>query len=324
MVQAPHEASRSPQAGNGLSGLLLCPAAVSLGLAAVTLAVFWPVLGCDFTNYDDPAYFSENPRVLAGLSWANVRWALQATENSSWYPVTWLSFLLDATLFGKGPAGPHLTNLLLHAANSVLLFLGLRALTGKHWRSAMVAVLFALHPLRVEPVAWIAERKGLLSAFFALLTLGAYARHALAAAGRARAFRVGPWYVLALALFTLSLLSKPALVVLPCAMLLLDYWPLGRAGAGPAQLKIKALFPLALEKSPFLILGVLSSVATVRVHRQYGALVGLAASPLPERIGNALVSYARYLEKAFWPAGLALPYSDPGGWPLGAVLAAGL
>jgi hypothetical protein len=160
------------------------PVVIALVLALAVIAVYWPVGSFAFTNYDDPEYFSENSHVLAGLSWANLKWALQTTDNASWYPVTWLSFLLDATLFGKGPGGPHSVNLLLHTANVVLLFLLLRRLTGAQWKSALVAGLFALHPLRVEAIAWIAERKGLLSALFGLLVLHAYASYVEWSGGR--------------------------------------------------------------------------------------------------------------------------------------------
>lgn len=326
----------------------LPPAAwVCLVLAAVVLVVFWPAVGCDFTNFDDPAYFSENPHVLGGLSWLNVKWALRATDNCSWYPVTWLSFLLDATLFGKGPAGPHFTNLLLHTTNGVLLFLLLRRLTGAQWKSAFVAALFALHPLRVESVAWIAERKGVLSTFFALLALWAYAlfaecrsqnaecRMEKAEAGNPQpATRNTPhtsildppsliFYLLSLLFFALGLMSKPMLVTLPFAMLLLDYWPLQRFQLSTPRSKPFTLWWLFLEKAPFLGLGVLASAVTVWVHQQSGAIPTLARLSLSARIENALVSYARYLGKLLWPVNLALPYPHPGQWPLGWVALAG-
>jgi protein O-mannosyl-transferase len=304
------------------------PAALCLVLAAATLSVYWPVTGCGFISYDDPAYFSENPNVLNGLTWPNVVWALSTNDNASWYPLTWLSYLLDATVFGKGPAGPHLTNLVLHVGNTVLLFLLLRRLTGAQWRSAFVAALFALHPLHVESVAWIAERKGLLSTMFGLLTLwayGCYAKPVVPASIDRRppgALRRWFFYGLALFLFACSLLSKPALVVLPCAMLLLDYWPLHR-------LQRSTPWCLFLEKVPFFLLGLLSSVATVWVHKQSGALAALATAPMATRIENAFASYARYLGKTLWPVRLALPYPDPGNWPLslvmgGAVMVVGL
>ena len=238
--------------------------AVVLALAAI--ALYWPATGYDFVNYDDPVYFSENPHVLEGLTWRNLAWAFQTTLCASWYPVSWLSFMLDAEIFGRGPAGPHLTNVLLHAANGVLLFLLWKRLAGSLWRSALVAGLFVLHPLHVESVAWVSERKDVLSTFFGFLTLLAYARYAQ---GRGRrksetrnpksegnpkpetrspkpegaawdavpvpAFDVGcsmfgvqVFYLLSLTFFALSLLSKPMLVTWPFVMLLLDYWPMKR------------------------------------------------------------------------------------------------
>jgi tetratricopeptide (TPR) repeat protein len=336
MGEAPEEVLASRQCGSKTTKGLTASwqrGLVCLALAGAALAVFWPVLGCDFINYDDPAYFSANRRVLSGLSWSNVLWACRTTDNASWYPLSWLSFLLDATLFGKGPAGPHLTNLLIHAANTVLLFLLLRRMTGAQWRSALVAALFALHPLAVEPVAWVSERKGLLCAFFGLLTLLAYARYVETKdcqekpGCRPRSRRdvvfscSAAWYCLALALFAFSLLSKPALAALPGAMLLLDYWPLGRPELKAMDSKLRSFLPLVMEKVPFLVIGLLSSAATIRVHKTYGALVTLSTSPIASRIEAAFVSYARYLENILWPIRLALPYPDPGRWPWTLILA---
>ncbi len=322
--------SKTARQGGTAQAVLLC-----LVLALATLGVFWPVTRCGFTNYDDPAYFSDNGHVLAGLSWANVKWAFRVTENASWYPMTWLSFLLDATLFGKGPRGPHLTNLLLHAANTVLLFLLLRRLTGALWKSALVAALFSLHPLHVESVAWIAERKGLLSTFFGLLALWAYALFAEGrrqkAEGRIENAKsrvtqcASLYYALSLLFFALGLMSKPMLVTLPFAMLLLDYWPLQRFPLTTNNYQLSALPRLALEKAPFFGLGALSSAVTFLVHKQSGAITALVLLPLRDRIANALVSYARYLGKMVWPAHLALPYPHPWHWSLGwEVLAAAL
>ena len=303
------------------------PVVVALLLALAVIAVYWPVGSFDFINYDDPEYFSENSHVLAGLNWANLKWALQATDNASWYPVTWLSLLLDATLFGKGPGGPHLVNLLFHTANVVLLFLLLRRLTGALWRSALVAGLFALHPLRVEVVAWIAERKGLLSAFFGLLALHAYARYVERSKGRSPKSKA--WYGVACGCFMLSLLSKPILVTLPFAMLLLDCWPLKRVEY-PFSLKasqergryFRSAWRLIWEKVPFFGIAMLSGAVTVWTHKQAGAIQPLALLPLKDRLENAVVSYARYMGKMVWPTGLALPYPHPGQWPLGFVFVA--
>ena len=335
LKSSPEPSERTQSAvptGGGVLRVLSHPAFLCLLLAVAPLAVFWPVGHYDFTNYDDPSYFSDNAHVLGGLTWPNVRWAFRATDNASWYPLTWLSFLLDATLFGKRAGGPHLVNLLLHTANTVLLFLVLRRLTGAQWRSAFVAALFALHPLHVESVAWIAERKGVLSTLFGLLTLLSYARYAQGRSqveGRAtkdekpnsRTVVGGPalHYSLALVLFACSLLSKPSLVMLPCAMLLLDYWPLGRLRLSTVN------FPLAtlLEKTPFFLLGLVSSAITVWVHKESGALTPLAAVHLTARVENAFVSYAQYLGKTLWPTRLAVPYPEPGEWPLGLIVLGG-
>jgi protein O-mannosyl-transferase len=298
----------------------LQPAFLCLVLAVTTLVIFWPVTRCDFTNYDDPGYYSENSHVLAGLSWANVKWAFCVSDDPSLYPVTWLSYLLDATLFGKGPRGPHLTNLLLHTANVLLIFLLLRRLTGAQWKSAFVAALFAMHPLRVETVAWIAERKGVLSTFFGLLALWAYARYVERSKAKSPKSKV--WYGLALVGFALGLMSKPMLVTLPFAMLLLDYWPLQRFSPATANYRRSTLRRLFLEKTPFFALGALSSAVTVWVHNQFGAIAALTFLPIQDRIANSLVSYGRYLGKMFWPAHLALPYPHPGQWPLGWVVLA--
>ena len=333
-------------------------AAVCLSLSAVTLAVFWPVRGFDFINYDDPVYFSDNERVLTGLTWGNLAWAFRTALNGSWYPLTWLSFMLDVTLFGPGPRGPHLMNLLLHAANSVLVFVLLRLVTGSLWRSGFVAGLFALHPLRVESVAWVSERKDVLSGVFFLATLLAYARYVasrfttqnpssqvagcklqVASSGNVRGSRFEVrcsmfWYLTSLLFFALGLLAKPMLVTVPFVMLLLDYWPLGRvssvkcqvssAGVGDAQVAPcsagTAIWRrLVLEKLPFLLLALIASLITFMVHQQQAGIVSLASLPLAARIANAFVAYARYLGKTFWPMNLAVFYPHPGYWPAGLV-----
>ena len=308
-------------------GWLSCPAFIAVLLAAATFAVYWPAISFDFINLDDHEYFAGNRHVLAGLSWSGVAWAFQTTQNSSWYPLSWLSFMLDAQLFGRGPIGPHLTNLLLHVANGILLFLLLRGLTGSQWRSALVAALFALHPLHVESVAWVAERKGVLSTFFGLLALLAYLRFANSGTrGSKLDLRA---YGLALLFFALGLLSKPVLVTLPFAMLLLDYWPLRRFAPLPGDPQPVGIPRLLLEKVPFLVLALGVAAANVLVHRKSGAMATLAAMPIPARIENALVAHARYLGQTLWPMNLTFPYLHPGHWPaasvvLGLVVVAGL
>ncbi len=290
---------------------------MSFVLALITLVVFWPLLHCGFINYDDPEYFSGNAHVLNGLNWKNFCWALGANENCSWYPLTWMSFLLDVSIFGTGPRGPHLTNLLLHTVNSVLLFLLLSRLTGAAWRSALVAALFALHPLHVESVAWIAERKDVLSTLFGLLAIWAYAGHAgrttLDSPGCLRRIASSGFYWMGLLLFACSLLAKPMLVTLPVILLLLDYWPLRR-------LQRATVWPALLEKAPFALGALAATAVIISVHREAGVITTLSAVPMGARIENAFVSYARYLGKTFWPARLALPYPHPGTEPTDLVL----
>ncbi|HEX5400044.1 MAG TPA: tetratricopeptide repeat protein [Verrucomicrobiae bacterium] len=291
---------------------------VCLLLTAITLLVWWPVVHCGFLNYDDPDYYTANPHVQSGLTWANISWAFTTGHASNWHPLTWLSLMLDRTLFGKGPAGPHFINLLFHTVNTVLLFLLLRRLTAATGRSALVAALFALHPLHVESVAWVAERKDVLSAFWGLLSLWAYAGHA----GKLK-IQGSPskgYYWLALIFFVLGLMSKPMLVTLPLVMMLLDFWPLGRlSGSEGRTAKIKKLLR---EKIPFFVLSAVSCVLTILVQQRGGAVVSLVKSSITDRIENALVSYARYLGKAFWPATLATPYPLPPHWPILPVLLA--
>jgi Flp pilus assembly protein TadD len=292
-----------PEGGDRLTAL------VGLALVAATLAVFGPACANQFINYDDPQYVTDNPNVLAGLSRESTRWALTSTEVFNWHPLTWISLQLDCTLYRLRPWGYHLTNVLLHAANTLLLFLALRRLTGVVWPSALVAALFAVHPLHVESVAWVAERKDVLSTFFGLLALAAYARYVERPG-------LGRYLVVALAL-ALSLMAKPMLVTLPALFLLLDYWPLGRLrfGQSVAARTIPAA-PAALalvlgEKLPLFILAAASSLLTVIAQHQGGAMQSLGAIPLNQRAGNAVVSYLRYLGQALWPGGLAPFYPHP-------------
>jgi tetratricopeptide (TPR) repeat protein len=306
--------------------------AVVIGLAAVTLAVYWPVGGFEFINYDDNDYFYSNVHVLGGLTLKNVLWAFRVGDFRFFHPLTWLSLMLDVDLFGKGAGGPHFTNLLLHTANAVLLFLLLRRLTGAHWRSAVVAGLFALHPLHVESVAWIAERKDVLSAFFGLLSLIFYARYVSESkvqSPKSKVFSLWPssilhlpfslYYSLSLLFFALGLLSKPMLVTLPFAMLLLDYWPLRRLPLtlrGSSFATQRATFlSLVREKIPFFMLSLMACALTFLLHAKDESIVSLVEFPLGARIENAFVSYARYLGQTFWPMKLAVPYLLPEHWP---------
>jgi Flp pilus assembly protein TadD len=305
------------------------PLCLSLLLAVVTLAVYWRALSCEFIDYDDPDYFSNNPHVLAGLNGSGIRWAFTTYSSANWHPLTWLSLMLDATLFGTGPAGPHLTNVLLHTANVFLLFWVLWRLTMKIWPSAAVAALFALHPLHVESVAWVAERKDVLSGFFFMLTLLAYTSYVRQATGKTgtpniehRTLNAEPgkscithhasrFYILSLFFFALGLMSKPMLVTLPLVLLLLDYWPLKRFTFRDSLFTI---WPRVSEKIPFFLLSAASCVITFIAQHQGGAVVGLTRLSVSLRVENAFVSYARYLGKTFWPAALANPYPHPEFW----------
>jgi Tfp pilus assembly protein PilF len=303
---------------------------ICLLLVAVTLPVYWLVTRCDFVKYDDPDYFTANFHVQTGLKPANFVWAFTTRHASNWHPLTWLSLMLDEELFGKSPFGPHLTNLLLHAANTALLFLLLRRLTAATWRSAVVAALFALHPLHVESVAWISERKDVLSTFFGLLSLWAYACHAQCLTGDICRLtrtdsvlsrvtcRSSHFYWLALLFFALGLMSKPMLVTLPLVMLLLDWWPLQRVTSG--QWPVAGNRSLVLEKTPFFLLSAASCVVTFIAQQKGGAVTTLTRISLSQRLDNAFVSYARYLGKTFWPVNLAVLYPLPAHWNAGLVI----
>jgi tetratricopeptide (TPR) repeat protein len=292
-------------------------------LALATLALYWPVTHHDFINYDDPDYVAANVHVQNGLTLENFQWAFHSV-NSNWHPLTMLSHMLDCQLFGLQPWGHHLTSLLLHALNTALVFLLLRTLTGAVWRSLLVAALFGAHPLHVESVAWVAERKDVLSTFFGLLSLLFYARYAQAAeAGKRRAWAnlLSSNYWLALVFFALGLMSKAMLVTWPFVMLLLDYWPLQRFKVQGSGFRVQRL---VMEKIPFFALAATVSLVTYAVQNQQGAVVPIEILPPGARVGNALVSYCRYLGKLFWPTDLAAYYPYPGYWPLAGVLLAGL
>ncbi len=281
-----------------------------LALALGTLAVFWPAVYHDFINYDDDLYVTEKPLVQRGLTLEGILWAFTNFEACNWHPVTWLSHMLDCTLFQVFPGGHHLTNLVLHALNVVLLFLLLQRMTGAAWRSAIVAALFAWHPLHVESVAWIAERKDLLSTLFMILTLWAYVRY-VEKPGVLRYVWILIWYAL-------GLMSKAMLVTLPLLLVLLDYWPLGRlrwpssqkAELDPAwSLRLApGLDTLVLEKIPLFVMAVAVGLVTLRAQEQGGAIQSLDALSPGSRLANALTAYAAYLGKTFWPTHLAIPY----------------
>ncbi|MBI4465355.1 MAG: tetratricopeptide repeat protein [Acidobacteria bacterium] len=298
---------------------------VSLALIAANLVVYAPVRHYDFVNFDDLYYVIENPHVTAGLTWSGVWWAFTTGAVSNWHPLTWLSHMLDVQLFGMNAGAHHLTNVLLHIANSILLFGLLHRMTGALGRSTFVAGLFAVHPIHVESVAWVAERKDVLSTLFWLLTLWAYVGYV----------QQPRWqrYLAVLALFALGLMAKPMLVTLPMTLLLLDFWPLRRvtvggdtAGLGWATFWKQRAVTLRLvwEKVPLFFLTILSSVVTFVVQQRGGAIKELQAIPSKLRLENALVSYVAYIGKTLWPTRLAALYpyslSLPGWWVLGSLL----
>jgi tetratricopeptide (TPR) repeat protein len=275
---------------------------IYLVLALATIAVFHQVRNYDFLNYDDLDYVSENQHVKAGLTRDSIVWAFTTGYFSYWHPLTWLSHMLDCELFGVNPGWHHLTNLFLHIVNTLLLFAVLKRMTGALWRSAFVAAVFALHPLHVESVAWIAERKDGLSTLFWLLTTVAYVRYVN---------RHGPrWYLLTLLALAMGLMAKPMLVTVPFTLLLLDYWPLARFQLGQPikNTNWKVLYRLLVEKVPFFILSATTAVITFIVPRSSGAVPGLKELSLIPRITNALISYVIYIEKMFWPSRLAVFY----------------
>jgi len=290
-------------------------ATVLFSAALLLLAVlsFWPVGRLGYIGYDDYDYVYQNPRVRSGLSFDSLLWAVAAPHAGNWHPLTWLSLMLDCQLFGLNPGAEHWVNLGFHAASTLLLFLLLQQLTRARWRSFFVAALFACHPLHVQSVAWISERKDVLSACFALLTLLAYTRYCRCPDRRA--------YALVLLLLAFGLMAKPMLVTLPLVMLWLDFWPLRRAGLSPATLT--AWRPLFIEKIPLFALCLASALAAFWSEHSGGSLVSLQETTWTDRCLNALVAYPQYLWKLFWPARLAILYPLPRAQPpLGAWLGA--
>src|SRR5262249_39294445 len=260
-------------------------------LALATLLVYCRVFDHPFINFDDNEYVSNNQHVQRGLTAADVRWAFTSFDCANWHPLTWLSLQLDHYLYGLRPGGYHATNLMLHIVNTLLLFLILDRMTGLVWRSAVVAALFALHPLHVESVAWVAERKDVLSTLFWMLTLWAYAWY-VERPGLGR-------YLLVLLPFALGLLAKPMLVTLPCVLLLLDYWPFGRWASASSRSR------LVLEKLPLFALVLAACIVTCLAQVQGGAMAELEAVPLTARLENALLAYVGYLGQMVWPLHLA-------------------
>jgi Tfp pilus assembly protein PilF len=296
--QKPEGLFASPEKRN----VVLC-----LLIIVATLALYNPVNSHPFVNYDDDRYVTGNPHIRAGLSWDTITWAFTTTEQANWHPLTWISHALDYQLFHLNAAGHHFTSLLIHALGGVLLFLLLVRGTGRVGASLFVAALFALHPINVESVAWVAERKNVLSTFFFFLTIGAYGWYALKTNWR-RYLAVAAW-------FALGLMSKPMVITLPCVLMLLDYWPLARIeGSTPAAMRVPQMpLPrLMLEKLPLLALSAASAVITMRAQKAGGAVRSTLQFSLGVRLENAIVAYATYLWKMLWPARLAPLYPHPG------------
>jgi protein O-mannosyl-transferase len=292
---------------------------VALALVAVTLAVYGQVVTHQFINYDDDNYIWNNPMVIDGLTLKGIRWAFTTFHAASWHPLTWLSLMLDSQVFGLTAGGRILVNALLHSANTVLLFLFLKRVTGATWRSSIVAALFALHPLHVESVAWATERKDTLSTFFGLFCLLAYVRYVEKSSGWRYAFVAG-W-------LALGLMTKAMLVSWPFLLLLLDYWPFRRLKWQPADgIKgfAKAWLPLLREKLPLFGLVAASMVLTYIAQVRWGGIADMSDWPLSWRLAHSLVSYAKYLQLTFWPRGLVIYYpSSPNvapAWQWGAAL----
>ena len=292
-------------------------ACIWLILITAVLLVYWQVGDHEFINYDDNVYITDNAQVQKGLTSNGIIWAFTTSHTGNWHPLTWISHMLDCELYGLNPRGHHLTNVLLHMANAILLFVVLRWMTGAIWRSGLVAALFALHPLHVESVAWAAERKDVLSTFFWLLTMVAYVHYVNRPGGKR--------YLLVLVTFFLGLMAKPMLVTLPFVLLLLDYWPLNRfkpravtgsvedqslgfQSSGDDKLPI---LKAVMEKTPLFLMSLFSCVVTVMAQQEAGAISTLEIVPFKLRIANGLVSFVAYMGKMIWPQDLAVFYPHP-------------
>jgi protein O-mannosyl-transferase len=312
---------------------------LSILLIVITFIAFYPTTQSEFINFDDGEYVSENKNIQEGVTTRGIVWAFTTGRAGNWHPLTWLSHMIDVQIFGLKPGWHHLTNLLFHITNAVLLFFTLFRMTKALWPSALVAALFALHPLHVESVAWVAERKDVLSTFFWMLTIFFYITYV---------FRPGlTRYLAVICCFALGLMAKPMLVSLPLVLLLLDYWPLNRLvakepsreirplpkigmkkGVSPSSEEINKLphikwpliYALLLEKIPLFLLAMLSSVVTYLAQSQGGAVSSLQALSLGARVANALTAYTAYIIKMVWPLNLAVLYPHPGSWPLWQVL----
>ncbi len=323
---------------------------IATSLAIATLLLFLPARHFDFLNWDDLSYVAQNDYVKSGVTTEGIRWAFTKSHSGNWHPLTWISHMVDCQLFGLKPMGHHVTNVLFHSANAALLLLLLRKLTGSVWRSALVAAVFAVHPLRVESVGWISERKDVLSTFFGLLSLMAYSNYVSGVrcevSGKDQSTVRSPeskvqspkskvWYGATLVLFALGLMSKPMLVTWPFVLLLLDYWPLKRttgntsplpspqSGEGDGwQVTGKAWRELVVEKIPFFALAAVSCVVTFLAQKQGGAVATIEMMSPLARIENAVVACYKYLTLLVWPADLSPIYTHRQSWETGTVVIA--
>lgn len=303
---------------------------ISLVLVVSILAVYWQVRNYDFVSFDDDIYVSNNPHVQAGLTLEGIKWAFDINYADYYLPLAWLSHMLDCQLYGMDPGMHHTTNVIFHIANSLLLFFILKRMTGALWQSAFVAALFAVHPVNVESVAWVAERKNVLSTFLLMLTLVAYNYYTK----RPDLYR----YLLTFLIFGIGLLAKPALATLPFVLLLLDFWPLGRIRCGQVDragdenqeiflysgCKISGFLYPVLEKIPLLVLSFVSVYLSALSYEHKGIIISLESVSMKLRIANALVSYVNYIVKMFWPQNLAVLYPYPSMLPVWKTVGAGL
>ena len=285
---------------------------VCLFLVLSILTVYWQVRNYDFVNLDDNVYVTDNPHVKAGLTLESIAWSFSGGNQCNWHPLTWVSHMIDVSLYGLNPGRHHLTNVFFHIINTLLLFLILRRMTNDLWKSGFVAALFALHPLHVESVAWVSERKDVLCAFFWFSSMWSYFWYT----EKPCVSR----YMLILLFLIMGIMSKPMIATLPFALLLLDYWPLGRFSSTISKSQGKGIrqsdLHLVLEKVPLLVIVAASCVVTYLTQKSGGALMDSDVLPFGPRIGNALVSYVRYMGKAIWPQELCAFYPHPGSWPL--------
>ncbi|MDM8554376.1 tetratricopeptide repeat protein [Desulfococcaceae bacterium HSG7] len=291
---------------------------INLFLVIIILSVYWQVRNFEFTRFDDGVYIYENHHIKDGLTFSNIVWAFTSDYAANWHPLTWISHIVDMSLYGMDSGRHHLTNVILHIINTLLLLYFFNFISRKLWVSGFIAALFALHPLHVESVAWVAERKDLLSTLWGVSALISYVRYVK--------YKEFKWYLFALFFFIVSLMSKPMLVTLPFILLLLDYWPLKRfsfyTSNAKNELKAVSIWRLILEKLPFFVLAAGSGIVTVIVQKSGGAVAPLDTFALDLRIGNAMVSYLQYIWKMIWPCGLAVFYPHPGKLPLWQIIGA--